>query len=82
MTLIIDDRSITYPYGAIEYVLVRVDGLLFPPDFVILDMPQDSETPLMLGKPFLATGKALIDVALGELILRFKMKMLSSMSLK
>lgn len=33
------DRSITYPYGVIEDVLVRFDDLLFPVDFIILDMP-------------------------------------------
>lgn len=65
------DRSIMYQYGVLEDVFVRVDGLLFPTDFVILEMPKDSETPLHLRRPFLATSKALIDVALGELILRF-----------
>lgn len=61
----------TYPYGVLEDVLVRVDGLLFPVDFVILDMPEDSETPLILGRLFLETDKALIDVELSELTLRF-----------
>lgn len=70
---------ITYPYRVLEDVLVRVDGLLFPTDFVILDMPEDSKTPLLLGRPFMVTGKALIDVAHGDLILRFNEEIFSSM---
>lgn len=45
MTLTLGDRSVTYPYGVLEEVWVRVDDLLFPADFVILDMPEDDETP-------------------------------------
>lgn len=71
MTLMLVDRSITYPYVFLKDVLVRVDGLLFPTNFVILDIPEDSETRLLLERPFLDTVKALIDVALGELILKF-----------
>jgi hypothetical protein len=72
MTLTLADRSVTYPYGVLEDVLVKVNDLLFPADFVILDMDEDSEVPLLLGRPFLATGRALIDVELGKLILRFQ----------
>jgi len=72
MTLTLADRSISYPYGVLEDVLVRVNDLLFPADFVILDMEEDDETPLLLGRPFLATGRALIDVEMGELMHRFQ----------
>lgn len=71
MTLTIAERSITYPYGVLKDILVRVKVLLFPIDFVIRDMLQNSETPLLLERLFLKTGKNLIDVVLGELILRF-----------
>lgn len=54
---------ITYPYGVLKYVLVRVDGPLFLADLVILDMLEDLETPLLLARPFLTTCKAPIDVA-------------------
>src|SRR5262249_33582413 len=47
-----------------------MDKLIFSVDFVILDMEENLEVPLILGRPFLATGKALIDVELGKLILR------------
>ncbi|XP_038698003.1 uncharacterized protein LOC119995560 [Tripterygium wilfordii] len=56
------DRSITYPEGIIEDVLVRVGKLIFPADFLVLDMEGDSDTQLILGRPFLLTARTLIDV--------------------
>ncbi|XP_073037960.1 uncharacterized protein [Primulina eburnea] len=70
ITLQLADRSLTYPRGIVEDVLVKVDKFIFPADFVILDMEEDQETPLIFRRPFLATGKALIDVHKGELTLR------------
>ncbi|KAJ9538247.1 hypothetical protein OSB04_030980 [Centaurea solstitialis] len=64
------DRSIKYPYGVIEDVLVKVGKFYFPVDFFILDIDEDKEIPLILGRPFLATGGALIDVQGGKLTLR------------
>ena len=46
----------------IEDVLVKVDKFIFTADFIVLDMEEDKEIPIILGRPFLATGKALIDV--------------------
>ncbi|KAH9768811.1 phosphatidylinositol-3-phosphatase myotubularin-1 [Citrus sinensis] len=70
VTLQLADRSIKYPRGIIEDVLVKVDKFIFPADFIVLDMAEDIELPLILGRPFLATGRALIDVQEGKLILR------------
>ncbi|XP_075499157.1 uncharacterized protein LOC142537531 [Primulina tabacum] len=70
MSLQLADRSVKYPRGLIEDVLVKVDKFIFPVDFVVLDMEEDIEMPLILGRPFLATGKALIDVQEGKLRLR------------
>lgn len=70
MMLTLADISITYPYGILEDIFVRVYDLVYPTDFVILVMYEDSETPLILGRPFLATGKTLIDLSTRELILR------------
>ncbi|XP_073120421.1 uncharacterized protein [Henckelia pumila] len=70
MSLQLADRSIKYPRGIIEDVLVKVDKFIFPVDFVVLDMEEDLDMPLILGRPFLATGKTLIDVQKGELLLR------------
>ena len=54
----------------IEGVLVKVDKFIFPSNFIILDMEEDKEMPIILGRPFLATGRAMNDVQRGELKLR------------
>lgn len=48
-----------------------MDNLVFQIDFVILDIPEDAETYLILERLFLVTGRALVDVDLWELELRF-----------
>ncbi|KAL8491564.1 hypothetical protein ACS0TY_023238 [Phlomoides rotata] len=58
-----------YPEGIIEDVLIKVDKFIFPVDFVVLEMKKDESVPLILGRPFLATGGAVIDVKKGELVL-------------
>ncbi|XP_024962481.1 uncharacterized protein LOC112502721 [Cynara cardunculus var. scolymus] len=62
VTLQLADKSIAHPKGKIEDVLVQVDKFIFPADFIILDFEADKETPIILGRPFLATGRTLIDV--------------------
>ncbi|XP_070019741.1 uncharacterized protein [Nicotiana sylvestris] len=58
------------PLGIIDDVLVRVDKFILPADFVILDCEVDYEVPINLGRPFLATGKDLVDVEAWELTFR------------
>ena len=70
VTLQLADRSLKHPRGVIEDVLVKVDKFIFPDDFIMLDMEEDREIPIILGRPFLATGKAMIEVQKGELKLR------------
>ena len=70
VTLQLADRSLKHPRGVIEDVLVKVDKFIFPTDFIVLDMEEDKEIPIILGKPFLATGRAMIDLQKGELKLR------------
>ncbi|KAI3461988.1 hypothetical protein Pfo_018651 [Paulownia fortunei] len=70
VSLQLADRSIKYPRRIIEDVLVKVDKFIFPADFIVLDMEEDQDIPIILGRPFLATGRALIDVQKGKLILR------------
>ena len=70
ITLQLADRSLAYPRGIVEDVLVKVDKFIFPADFVVLDMEEDSEIPIILGRPFLATGKAIINVQQGKSTLR------------
>jgi hypothetical protein len=70
VTLQLADRSLTYPKGIVEDVLVKVDKFIFPADFIVLDFEEDSNIPIILGRPFLATGRTLIDVQKGELTMR------------
>ena len=64
------DRSMAQPEGILEDVLVKVGKFIFPVNFVIMQMEEDTQIPLFIGRPFLATGAALIDVQKGELTLR------------
>ncbi|XP_021767721.1 uncharacterized protein LOC110732111 [Chenopodium quinoa] len=62
------DRSNVYPKGVVEDVLVKVDGLIFPADFYVLDMEHDKQAaPILLGRPFLKTAKTKIDASTGSL---------------
>nr|GEV87830.1 hypothetical protein [Tanacetum cinerariifolium] len=64
------DRTISKPTGVDENVFVKVDKFYFPADFVVLDFVADPHVPLILGRPFLSTAYALIDVYEGEIIRR------------
>ena len=68
ITLKMADRA--QPEGVLEDVLIKVGKFIFPMDFVVMDMEEDTEVPLLLGRPFLDIGVALIDVKKGELILK------------
>ncbi|XP_070002262.1 uncharacterized protein [Nicotiana sylvestris] len=70
MRLQMEDRAMKMSLGIIDDVLVRVDMFIFPADFVILDCEVDYEVPIILGRPFLATQKVLVDVEAGELTFR------------
>ena len=70
VTLQLANRSLKHSRGVIEDALVKVDKFIFPADFIVLDMEEDKEIPIILGRPFLATGRAMIDVQRGELKLR------------
>ncbi|XP_027351189.1 uncharacterized protein LOC113862299 [Abrus precatorius] len=70
ISLQLADRSTTYPRSIVEDVLVKVDKFIFPADFIVLDMEEDDEVPIILGRPFLATGRTIIDVQQGKLTLR------------
>ncbi|KAK5838765.1 hypothetical protein PVK06_007503 [Gossypium arboreum] len=70
MSIQLADRSVKYPTGIIKDALVKVDKFIFPVDFVVLDMDEDVKVPLILGRPFLATVRVVIDVGDGKLVLR------------
>ncbi|XP_027103032.1 uncharacterized protein [Coffea arabica] len=68
------DRTNAYPDGLVEDVLVKVNELIFPADFYVLDMDDDHSpdpSPLLLGRPFLSTAQTKIDVNKGTLSMEF-----------
>nr|GFC03090.1 reverse transcriptase domain-containing protein [Tanacetum cinerariifolium] len=69
MVLELADRTISKPTGVAENVFVKVGKFYFPADFIILDFVADPRVPLILGRPFLSTAHALIDVYEGEITL-------------
>ncbi|GJS02695.1 DNA-directed DNA polymerase [Tanacetum coccineum] len=70
MSIQLADRSIKYPIGVCENLLVKVSKFIFQVDFVVLEMDEDELVPIILGWPFLATARAVIDVHEGKLSLR------------
>ncbi|GJY39554.1 reverse transcriptase domain-containing protein [Tanacetum coccineum] len=70
MTLELADQLITRPKGLAEDIFVKVGNFHFPTDFVVVDFEVDPRVPLILGRSFLRTSRALIDVYEGELVLR------------
>ncbi|XP_015170484.1 uncharacterized protein [Solanum tuberosum] len=70
MRLLMADRSSKYPIGILYDILVKVDKFIFPLILLFLDCEIDAEVPIILGKPFLATERALVDVESGELKFR------------
>ena len=69
MTLQMAEITMAQPEGILEDVLIKVGKFIFPVDFVVIDIEEDKQVPLLLGKPFLATRVALINVKKGELTL-------------
>ncbi|GJX51923.1 reverse transcriptase domain-containing protein [Tanacetum coccineum] len=61
LTVELADRTVKYPKGIAENVLVEIGKFTFPLDFIILDMTEDIKVPLILGRPFLSTAHAKID---------------------
>ena len=70
MTLQFADHSVKRPYGVVEDVMVKIEKFVFPVDFVILEMSEDEEIPLILGRPFLETGRCMIDIEEGTMTLK------------
>ncbi|GJY92076.1 DNA-directed DNA polymerase [Tanacetum coccineum] len=70
MSIQLADRSIKYSIRVCENLLVKVSKFIFPIDIVVLEMDKDELVPIILGWPFLATIRAVIDVHEGKLSLR------------
>ncbi|XP_075111286.1 uncharacterized protein LOC142181721 [Nicotiana tabacum] len=65
MLLQLTDKTVKRPSGILDDVLIQVGKFVFPTDFVILDCRVDEENPIILGRPFFAIGRALIDYETG-----------------
>ncbi|GJT73349.1 hypothetical protein Tco_1032635 [Tanacetum coccineum] len=72
LTVELADRTVKYPKGIAENVLVRIGKFTFPVDFIILDMPKDIKVSLILGRPFLSIAYAKIDVYKRNITLRVR----------
>ncbi|KAL4340159.1 hypothetical protein GQ457_08G031110 [Hibiscus cannabinus] len=64
------DHSYVQPEGKIEDILDQVDKFIFPADFLILDCEADEYAPIILGRPFLSTSRAVIDFDNDEIIFK------------
>ncbi|XP_061352468.1 uncharacterized protein LOC133297362 [Gastrolobium bilobum] len=70
VSLQLADITLRRPNRVIKDVLVKVDKFIFPADFVVLDMEEEGNMSLLLGRSFLATTRAMIDMEKGKLELR------------
>ena len=67
--------SVRKPYGLVEDVIVRIEDFYFLVDFLVADMKMTkelSQAPIILGRPFLATAKAVTNWGKGEVILKVR----------
>jgi len=62
MTLQLDDKFIKDSHGVVEDALVKVRKFIFPINFVVMDMEEEEDVPLILGRPFMKTAKVIMDV--------------------
>nr|GFB33969.1 hypothetical protein [Tanacetum cinerariifolium] len=70
LTIELADRTIKQPRGIAKNMLVRISKFIFPINFIILDIPEDDDVPLILGRPFLSTAHFKIDVYKRKFTLR------------
>nr|GEX12746.1 hypothetical protein [Tanacetum cinerariifolium] len=66
------DKTVKHPKGVLENVLVEIDKFVFLIDYIVLDIPEDIKIPLILGRPFLSTTHAKIDVFKRKIALRIR----------
>ncbi|XP_057985303.1 uncharacterized protein LOC131170262 [Hevea brasiliensis] len=70
ISLQLADRSVKYPVDILENIPIKVGKFFVPLDFVVLEMEEDVQIPIILGRPFLAIARAIIDVKNGRLTLK------------
>ncbi|XP_010507120.1 PREDICTED: uncharacterized protein LOC104783697 [Camelina sativa] len=81
VTLVLADRSTRRPEGVLENLPVQTGNCYIPTDFIVLKLDEESQEPILLGRPFLATAGAMINVREGkidlhmdDLVLRFNLE--------
>ncbi|XP_075106812.1 uncharacterized protein LOC142179827 [Nicotiana tabacum] len=72
VSLQLAEQTIILPERIIEDILVRVEKFVFPVDFIVVDMEVNMEAPLILGRPFLCTVKAILDIYEGQFMLKVR----------
>ncbi|XP_052626821.1 uncharacterized protein LOC128133425 [Lactuca sativa] len=70
MAIHLANKTVTFPRGICEDLLVKVEKFVFPADFIVLDMEADPQVPIILGRHFLNTASAIVDMRDSKLILR------------
>lgn len=70
MTIHKADRYVSYPHGVIKKFLVKIGNFIFTNDFVVFEMTEDEEVPIILGCPILNTARALVNMCESKLTLR------------
>jgi hypothetical protein len=68
VTLKLVDRSTIQPVGYVEDIPVNIEGIYIPADFMVVDIEEDHDCPMILGRPFLATAGTIVDVKHGRII--------------
>ena len=70
MCLSMADKSITYPLGILRNVSTKVGKFVIPADFVVLEMEEDLEIPILFGRPFFMIAGVIIDMRRGKITLK------------
>ena len=70
MRLLMANQTMKRPIGILQDVLVKVESFIFSADFVILDVEVNFSVPIILGRPFLSTGRVLVDMEKGQMTFR------------
>ncbi|XP_057984772.1 uncharacterized protein LOC131169607, partial [Hevea brasiliensis] len=70
ISLQLADRSVKYLVGILENIPIKVGKFFIPVNFIVLEMEEDVKIPIILGRPFLVTAGAIIDVKNGRLTLK------------
>ena len=76
MTLKLVDHSTIQPVGFVEDIPVKIKGIYIPTDFMVVDIEEDPNVPILLGRSFLATAGAIIDVKNGRIVFQVSDEMI------